>query len=96
MSPEVEFSIESLDMLKSISEFIDTKFGESTTDKFLANAYKTYDTFSKQPYIFKSAHFNENVKIGLINKTALFITRFKKVKSLFFSFGTRGFLIKNK
>ena len=58
MSLEVEFSDKAVNMLKSISDFIDTKFGKSTTDKFLTTAYKTFDTVSKQPYIFKSSHFN--------------------------------------
>ncbi len=78
MNREILFSDEAIDMLISVSSFIEDKWSKSTADKFLKLAYKTFETVSNQPYIYKSSSFGEKIRIGLINKNCSFYYEIKE------------------
>ena len=80
MSLEIIFTDDASEMLLSITNFIESKWGAKQADKFLSKTYKTIDLISKQPYLFKASAIEENVRIALYLNRRLSFTKYRIAK----------------
>jgi len=73
MSLIIYYTPRAKETLDSVYNFINTKFGTNSADKFALKAEKIIDLIAEYPYMFKATPFDKNVRIGLISKqTSLF------------------------
>lgn len=72
MALKVIFHDEAAEMLVLIGEFIEKKWSERETRKFLEKVQKTISLVAQQPYMFKASPFDENVRIGFVTKQTSF------------------------
>lgn len=72
MKLNIIFTDDAIDILLSITEFIENKWTRKEADKFLDKVHKTLDLTSKNPYMFKSSDFKKNIRIGYISKQTSF------------------------
>ena len=72
MSLDIIFTDDATEMLLSITNLIESKWGAKQAEKFLSKVYKTIDLISKQPYLFKASAIEENVRIGIVSKQTSF------------------------
>ncbi|RZJ98752.1 MAG: type II toxin-antitoxin system RelE/ParE family toxin [Flavobacterium sp.] len=75
---ELIFTDEATEMLVSVSLFIEQKWSLKEADKFLAQAYKTFDLLLKHPYIFKASSLDQNIRVGIISKQCSFFYEIKE------------------
>ena len=78
MSLEIIFTDDATDILLSITDFIENKWSSKQADKFLEKVYKTLDLLSKNPYMFKVASNNYDLRIGLISKQTSFFYKIQE------------------
>jgi plasmid stabilization system protein ParE len=72
MSRRIIFSDDAIEILLSITNYIENNWGSRNADKFLAKVHKTLDLTSKNPYMFKASSIEDNVRKGLISKQTSF------------------------
>lgn len=78
MGLAVVFSDVATDMLISIGEFIENKWGVKQTQKFLEKAHKTIGLASEYPYMFKASSLSDDIRIGLISHQTSFYYRIQE------------------
>jgi plasmid stabilization system protein ParE len=78
MSLGIIFTDDAIDILLSITDFIENKWSLKQADKFLAKVHKTLDLTSKNPYMFKASTIKEDIRIGFISKQTSFFYRVQK------------------
>jgi plasmid stabilization system protein ParE len=69
---DIIFTDDAIDILLSITDFIENKWTEKEADKFLEKVHKTLDLTSKNPYMFKASDFKDDIRIGYISKQTSF------------------------
>jgi plasmid stabilization system protein ParE len=72
MSRRIIFSDDAIEILLSITNYIENKWGARQADKFLEKVDKTLDLTSKNPYMFKVSSIQDDVRKGLISKQTSF------------------------
>lgn len=72
MKRELCFTDKASEMLLLTSLYIENKFSRHHADKFIEKAYKTFDILIQQPFIFRASSFDEDIRIGIINKNCSF------------------------
>ncbi len=55
MSLQFIFTDVAIDILKSITNFIENKWGKKKADKFLEQVYKKTNLVSQNPYMYKAS-----------------------------------------
>lgn len=75
---ELVFTDEATEMLVSVSLFIEEKWNLKQAEKFLAQAFKTFDLLLQHPYIFKASTLDQNIRIGFISKQCSFFYEIKE------------------
>jgi plasmid stabilization system protein ParE len=75
MSLKIIFTDDATNILLSITNFIDNKWGVKEGEKFLEKVHKTLDLVSNHPYMFKASSIKEDIRIGLISKQTSFFYR---------------------
>jgi plasmid stabilization system protein ParE len=85
MSLEIVFTPKAKDTFISIVSFIQQKWGNRSSEKFIEKTYKILDTISQQPYLFKAYQEND-VRKGLITNQTSVVYRIQhdRVEILFF------------
>ena len=82
MKRELCFTDKASEMLLLTSLFIENKFSRPHADKFVDKAYKTFSVLIQQPFIFKASSFDEEIRIGIINKNCSFYYQVQESKIL--------------
>lgn len=75
---ELVFTDEATDMLVSVALFIEQKWSLQHAEKFLSQAYQTFDLILTHPLIFKASSFGENIRVGIISKQCSFFYELKE------------------
>jgi len=86
MSLKVIFTDDATDILLSIANFIENKWGLKQAEKFLKKTYKTLDLISDHPYMFKASSIKEDIRIGLISKQTSFFYKIEENEILILFF----------
>jgi len=72
MALEIAFSADALEILLSITNYIERNWGSKKSEKFLETVHKTLDLVSKNPYMFKASLIEDSVRKGFISKQTSF------------------------
>jgi plasmid stabilization system protein ParE len=75
MNRRIVFSDDAIEILLSITNYIENNWGTKQADKFLDKVYKTLFLASGNPYMFKAFRLSDNIRVGLISKQTSFFYR---------------------
>jgi len=86
MSLDIYYTPRAKQPLVTIYSFINTRFGISEADKFVAKAEKTINLISDHPYMFRSSGISDNVRVAFITKqpSMFYYVAENKIDILFF------------
>lgn len=82
MKRELCFTEVASEMLLTTSLFIENNWSRNQADKFIEKAYKTFEILIEQPFIFRASSFDENIRIGIINRNCSFYYQVQESKIL--------------
>ncbi|MEP6611083.1 MAG: type II toxin-antitoxin system RelE/ParE family toxin [Mucilaginibacter sp.] len=72
MTLDIIFTDDAIDILLSITDFIENKWTSKEADRFLERVHKVLGLTAKNPYMFKASDFKDDIRIGYISKQTSF------------------------